>query len=127
MNIRKSAILTSIVLASSVAAFAIPPSKQTSPIPAATLRSASAFEQTQPGEKIALVCKECDTVSVQTVASKEDAMKLCAEGAAVSCPSCKKVGKVVRHGPPGKEISHTEFRIVNEKGEECMFYAKLPN
>lgn len=126
MNIRKSVILVSIVAVTALASYALPPSKQTSPIPAASLRSTAAFEQVQPGDKIALVCKECNTVSVQQIESKEEAMKLCVEGATMACPSCKTVGTVVRHGPPGKEISHTEFRMVNAKGEECMFYAKLP-
>jgi hypothetical protein len=72
-----------------------------------------------------LVCKVCDTVTVIDVTSKEEAMKLCTEGEMVECGSCDKKFKVVAHGPRGKGGQHTETRIVNDKGEECMFVTKL--
>ena len=104
---------------------AAPQSKQTSPAAAKTLRANADFEQVQSGDKIALVCKECDSVTVQTVASKEEMMKHCAVGETITCPSCKTVGKVVKHGPSGKQGKHIETMIVNQDGKECMFVAKL--
>ncbi len=123
----KVILTTGLLVLSSVVTFAIPPAKRTGPAPA--LRSAEAFSDVKPGDKLALVCKQCDTVTVQTVGSKEEAMELCKEGAEITCESCKKDFKVVRHagkGPRGKAGSHTETKIVNDKGEECMFVTKLP-
>jgi DNA-directed RNA polymerase subunit RPC12/RpoP len=83
------------------------------------------FKTLKTGDKIAYVCNQCKTVSVVTVDSPEKAMELCKEGASVACPSCKMETKVVlkrqRNDPP----NHTEVSYVNEKGEECMFIAKV--
>jgi|ERR1035437_506625 hypothetical protein len=125
MNLKKYILSLGLVFGSALFTLAGPPSKMTAPSPA--LRSSEDFAKLNPGDKIALVCKECDTVTVQTVASKEEAMEHCKEGSTVTCPSCKIVAKVVTHGPSGKEGTHTVMKIVNDKGEECMFVAKLPN
>ncbi len=102
---------------------AAPASKQ--PHPATTLRTAEQFAQLKPGDKIAYVCKQCDSVQVQTIESKEQAMALCKEGEAVSCPSCQKKFKATFRGPRAKAGKPMEVSYVNEKGEECMFVAKL--
>lgn len=112
-----------LVFGTILSALALPPSKRTAP--AKALRSTEEFAQVYPGEKLALVCKQCDTVTTQTVTSKEEAMELCKVGAAITCPSCNKIYKVVKHGPSGKTGTHIETRIVNDKGEECMFVTKL--
>lgn len=128
MNPVKIILTTGLLLATAVAAFAIPPAHRTGPAPA--LRTAEEFAEVKPGDKLLLVCKECNTVTVQTVASKEDAMEFCKEGAEIVCGSCKKTLKVVQHsgkGPRAKMGSHVETKIVNDKGEECMFVTKLPN
>ncbi|OHE83709.1 MAG: hypothetical protein A3G75_01185 [Verrucomicrobia bacterium RIFCSPLOWO2_12_FULL_64_8] len=104
---------------------AAPASKRTSTSNA--LHASEDFAGLNAGDKIALVCKQCETVSVQTVASKGEAIEFCKEGAEIICPSCHKTFKVVRHGPPGKGGTHVETRIVNDKGEVCMFVVKLPN
>jgi hypothetical protein len=119
----KVILTTGILLATTAAALALPPARSTAP----ALRSATAFEDVKAGDKLALVCKECESVTVLDVTTKEDAMKLCTEGETVACGSCKKTFKVVAHGPRGKGGKHTETRIVNDKGEECMFVTKLPN
>jgi hypothetical protein len=121
-----SFLFAAALLGSLTSLEAAPPSKQTAPAAAKTLRVKADFEQIQTGEKIALVCKECDSVSVQTVANKDDVMKHCAEGQTITCPSCKTIGKVVKHGPSGKQGRHLETVIVNQDGKECMFVAKLP-
>lgn len=123
MKSAKILLTTGLLLATAVAAFALPPARRAAP----ALRSAAAIEDVKTGDKLALVCKVCDTVTVLDVTSKEEAMKLCTEGAEVACGSCEKTFKVVAHGPRGKGGKHTETRIVNDKGEECMFVTKLPN
>ena len=125
MNLKKYILSLGLVFGSALFTLAIPPSKMTAPSPA--LRSTEDFAKLNPGDKIALVCKECNSVTVTSVESKEAAMQLCKEGTTITCPSCKMVAKVVTHGPSGKEGTHTVTKIVNEKGEECMFMAKLPN
>lgn len=113
-----------MVFAMAISGIAAPPSKTTrfsSP-----LASKEAFESLKSGDKVALVCTQCQTVSVQTISDKADAMKLCKEGESVTCPSCKKTMKIVRRGVPGKNSTpSTKVVYVNEKGEECMFVAKL--
>lgn len=90
-----------------------------------TLRSQQQFKELKTGDKIAYVCNQCKTVSETTLASPDQAMELCKEGATVACPMCKKIVKVVtkqsRNDPP----TRTEVAYVNEKGEECMFIAKV--
>lgn len=88
-----------------------------------TLRRDSQFKQLKPGEKIAYVCNECKTVSEIPIESQAHAMGLCKEGASVMCPSCKKTTKVVRKEQRNDPPTHTEVVYVNEKGEECGFFA----
>jgi hypothetical protein len=123
MKTLKSILAVSILSVATVSIFAVPPSKRTSPSHA--LRTGDEFSRVNAGDKLALVCKQCDTVSLQTVASKDETMELCKEGASVTCPSCSKTYKVVAYGPSGKGGKRLETRIVNEKGEECMFVAKI--
>jgi hypothetical protein len=88
-----------------------------------TLRHKSQFEELKPGDKIAYVCNQCQTVTEKTIASKAEAMELCQEGATVTCPACKKTAKMVLKAgaKPGREVTY-----VNDKGEECLFIVKLP-
>ena len=125
MKLTKLISLTGLALATTFVAFAVPPSKQTSP--STPLRTTEDFAQVKPGDKLALVCKECDTVTVRTIATTDEAMEFCKEGAEIACPSCKKSFKVVRHGPRSKGGTHPETQIVNERGEECLFVTKLPD
>lgn len=89
-----------------------------------TLRKPEEFKQLKAGDKVAFVCNECKTVSEVTVDSPAHAMEQCKEGATVSCPSCNAKTKVVmkrqRNDPPTRE----EVVYVNDKGEECAFFAK---
>lgn len=90
-----------------------------------TLHNQQQFKELKTGDKIAYVCNQCKTVSEVTVENPEKAMELCKEGAKVLCPSCKMETKVVmkrqRNDPP----TRTEVTYVNEKGEECMFIARV--
>jgi hypothetical protein len=91
-----------------------------------TMRRESQFKQLHAGDKIAYVCKQCDTVSVQTVENTEQAMALCKEGATVTCPSCKMTYHAVQAGPMSKGGTPADIKYVNDKGEECLFIVKLP-
>jgi hypothetical protein len=84
------------------------------------------FQQLKPGDKIAYVCKECNSVSVQTIDNQEQAMELCKEGSKVTCPSCNKVYRVIKAGPISKGGQTGELKYVNDEGEECLFIVKLP-
>lgn len=83
----------------------------------------SQFEQLKPGAKMAFVCNECKSVTEVPVASKEQAMGYCKEGATVTCPSCKMTRKVVIKRERNAPANHTEVTYVNDKGKECAFIA----
>lgn len=91
-----------------------------------TLRKPDEFKQLKVGDKIAYVCNQCKTVSEVAVDSPAQAMEHCKEGAEVTCPMCKKKVKVVTKGPPKNSSIERQVTYVNEKGEECMFVAKVP-
>jgi DNA-directed RNA polymerase subunit RPC12/RpoP len=90
-----------------------------------TLHKESDYKQLQSGEKVAYVCNQCKTVSEITITSPEQAMALCKEGAAVTCPSCKMTTKVVVKGKHNDPSTTSEVTFVNDKGEECAFMAKV--
>ena len=90
-----------------------------------TLRKESQFKELKPGDKIAYVCNQCQTVTEKTIESTAEAMDHCKEGATVMCPSCKMKVKVVTKGPPKNPATSREVTFVNEKGEECLFIAKV--
>ncbi len=89
------------------------------------LRNQQQFNELKAGDQIAYVCNQCKTVSVTTVESAAKAMELCKEGATIACPSCKMETKVVlkrqRNDPP----LQSQVTYVNDKGEDCMFIAKV--
>lgn len=91
-----------------------------------TLRHQSEFVQLQTGDNVAFVCKGCQTISEFTITGPDQAAALSKEGAAVSCPACKAVTKVVlkrqRNDPPAQTI----VTYVNDQGVECAFLAKVP-
>ncbi len=90
-----------------------------------TLNKKSQFEELKPGDTIAYVCNQCQTVTEKTIGSTAEAMDLCREGAMVMCPSCKTTVKVVTKGPPKNQSTAREITYVNEKGESCFFIAKV--
>ncbi len=91
-----------------------------------TLRQAEQFAQLKSGDKIAYACNECKTVTVVTVQSAGQAMEHCKEGATIVCPSCKTKVRVVLKGGGTKNPSvQREVIYTNQKGEECLFVAKV--
>ncbi len=92
-----------------------------------TLRSSEQFRQLKPGDKIAYVCNQCKTVSEKTVESSAQAMEHCKEGATLTCPSCKAKMKISYKAKQGRNdaVKVTEVVYTNDKGEECLFMAKV--
>lgn len=88
-----------------------------------TLGSASDFKELKTGDKVAVVCNMCKTVSEVAIESEDQAMKMCKEGATMTCPSCKMTAKVTMKRQ--RNDSPTQVTYVNEKGEDCMFVAKV--
>lgn len=90
-----------------------------------TQRKEAQFKQLKTGDKVAYICNVCKTVTEIPITSHEHAMGLCKEGSTVTCPSCKKTSKVVRKEKRNDPPTHSEVIYVNEKGEECPFFAKV--
>lgn len=95
-----------------------------------TFKKASTQEEIQKikkGDRYALVCRECESVTIKEAADDQEAEKLCHDGGTVHCASCDKKFTVKRTGPPGKGATTTKVTIVNAEGKECMFIVPLSN
>lgn len=90
-----------------------------------TLNKPAQFEKLKAGDKIVYACNQCQTMTEVTVQSPAAAMEHCKEGATVTRPSCKAKVKVVVKGPPKNPALVREVTYVNEKGEPCLFIAKV--
>ncbi|HEX2851996.1 MAG TPA: hypothetical protein VHO24_02070 [Opitutaceae bacterium] len=84
------------------------------------------FHSLKAGDQVAYVCNVCKTVSDVSIKSHDHAMELCKVGATVMCPSCKKESKIVAKGKRNDPPTRTEVIYTNEKGEECGFFAMVP-
>jgi len=124
MKTIKSIITAAVALiALSSAAFALPAWKGGPATPAMTTGD---FETLKAGDKIALVCKASDSITVIDIKDQKEALELCKAGKMVHCPLCKKDYKVTLVNPTGKGAGpQSKVVVVNEKGEPCMFFAKL--
>jgi len=115
----RSLFLAGLALSSFVAAFAGPGIQHWQ-----TLRNEAQLKELTAGERIAMVCTLCKTVTEQTV-SLPDSLKLAQEGAPVECPACHAVSKVTMKGPARNPSIQREVVYVNEQGQEILFVAKL--
>lgn len=86
----------------------------------------SQFKELKPGMSIGFVCNTCKSVTEVPIKSEEQAMAMCHEGSSVTCPSCKKVSKVVLKHARNDAPTHTEVSYVNDKGEDCAFMVVMP-
>ena len=112
------------VLAYSSNAHAYPPSKGGGS--SEILSKKSDFEKLKPGERVVLVCKASNSVTLIDIKDKKQAMDLCTEGKMIHCSGCKKDFKIVWGNPSGKTgAPEYKMSIVNAKGDPCMFMAKL--
>jgi hypothetical protein len=83
-------------------------------------------DQIQPGSQLVLVCKSSDTVTLIDIKDRKQAIKLCTEGTMIHCRDCRKKFKVVWRNPTKKGAGAEKImQIVNEKGEPCMFLARI--
>jgi len=116
--------LTTFILAALSLGAALPAFAGPGPDYWQRIKTAEEFKQLKAGDKVLYVCTQCETVTEKTIASPEEAMDHCKEGASLTCPSCKKQVKIVYKG--GRNDPPTERQIVytNEKGEPCFFVAK---
>jgi hypothetical protein len=122
-NLKSILTTTLALIALSSVAFALPAWKGGPPEPA---MKKGDFDALKPGDKIALVCKVSDSVTIIDVKDEKAALELCKEGRMVHCPVCKKEYKTTWVNPTGKGVGpQTKVVIVNDKGEPCMFYAKI--
>jgi hypothetical protein len=93
-----------------------------------TFKKASTVEEIQrlkQGDRYALVCSECESVTIKEVANAEEVEALCHDGGSLHCDSCEKKVTVKRIGTPGKGNSTSKVTIVNVEGKECMFVVPL--
>ncbi len=123
-NLKQLLNVSLVIMALSATALALPPGKggRTSP----ALTKESDFKALKADEQVVLVCKTSNSITVIEVKDEQAALALCKDGAMVHCPTCKKEYKVTRGNPSGKgSPNRREVVIVNDKGEPCMFYAKL--
>lgn len=119
----KIMLLTATAIGFASSAIAAPPGKGVD-----TFKKASTQEEIQKikkGSRYALVCKDCESVTVKEAADEQEAEKLCHDGGTVHCASCDKKFTVKRTGPPGKGSTSTKVTIVNAEGKECMFIVRL--
>lgn len=93
-----------------------------------TLRTEAQFKAVAAGDKVAIVCNRCKTVSEQTLATPAEAMALAQEGATIVCPACHAVSKVTMKGPARNPSIGREVVYVDDHGAEFLFVAKVtPN
>ena len=83
------------------------------------------IESLKKGDRYAVVCMNCKTVTVKKVANPEEVKALCHNGGTVHCDGCKKKATVKSMGPPGKGSMSSEVVYVNPKGEQCMFIVPM--
>jgi hypothetical protein len=83
------------------------------------------IQKLKKGDHYALVCMECESITVKEVADDKEAEALCHDGGTVHCDSCKKKFTTKTSGPPGKGSTTTKVTYVNAEGKQCMFLVPL--
>lgn len=108
-------------LATSVSA--APPGKATG-----VFKGASTQEEIQKlktGDRYAMVCMDCKSITVKEVADEKEVEALCHEGGTLHCDGCKQKMTTKHSGPPGKGTDSSKVTIVNAEGKECMFVVPM--
>lgn len=108
-------------LATSVTA--APPGKGTGVFKGATTQEE--IQKLKKGDRYAVVCMDCKSVTVKEVADENEVAALCHEGGSMHCDSCKKKFTIKHVGPPGKGLDKSKVTIVNAEGKECMFIVPM--
>lgn len=115
-------LLAGLALGTAAIAFAEPPGPAYE-----TLHQTQQFQQLKAGDRIVYVCNQCKNVTEQTIGSAAQAMEYCKEVGTVTCPFCKAKVRIVSKGPPKNPMIQREVIYTNDKGEECVFIAKVIN
>ncbi|MDP3849383.1 MAG: hypothetical protein Q8Q59_02685 [Luteolibacter sp.] len=102
---------------------AAPPGKGTGVFKAATTQEE--IQKLKKGDRYAVVCMDCKSVTMKEVGDEEEVAALCHNGGSMHCDSCKKDVSIKHLGPPGKGTDKTEVTIVNAEGKPCMFIVPL--
>lgn len=118
-TITQSLLTAGLALSAAAFAFAGPP-----PTFYQTLNRPDQFQQLKAEDKVLYVCNQCKTVSEVTIDTSAQAMEHCKEGATLTCPACKSKVKVTVKGPKNQSLER-EVIYTNDKGEVCLFVAKV--
>ncbi len=108
-------------LATSVSA--APPGKGTG-----VFKGASTQEEIQKlktGDRYAMVCMECKSITMKEVTDEKEVAALCHEGGTLHCDGCKQKMTTKHTGPPGKGSTSSKITMVNADGKECMFVVPM--
>jgi hypothetical protein len=87
--------------------------------------STEAIQKLKKGDRYALVCTQCKSITIKEVADDKEVAALCHNGGTVHCDSCKKDFVIKTMGPRGKGSTTTEVQIVNAEGKPCMFVVPM--
>ena len=88
--------------------------------------SAESIKAMKNGDRYAVVCKECDSVTVKEVDDEKELQAMCHDGRAMHCPSCKMKYTVRSVGPRACAApAISKVTIVNAEGKEYMFVIPL--
>lgn len=118
----KNLIASAFVIGLATSVSAAPPGK--GPFGTKTYKHAATQEEIQSlktGDRYAVVCMDCKSITVKEVADEKEVEALCHEGGAMHCDACKKKVTIKHSGPPGKGTASPKVTYVNAEGKECMF------
>jgi RNase P subunit RPR2 len=82
------------------------------------------FDHLRAGDKVVLLCRQCDSRREIAITSQADANERFKEGATFTCPGCKDIMRVVSDKASASDQDDPEIRFVNEKGKECLRIAR---
>ncbi len=83
------------------------------------------IQKMKKGDHYALVCMECESITMKEVADDKEAEELCHDGGSVHCDSCKKKFTIKHSGTPGKGTTSKKVTYVNSEGKPCMFVVPI--
>lgn len=119
----KTLIAAAFAIGLATSLSAAPPGKATG-----VFKGASTQEEIQklkPGDRYAVVCMECKSITMKDVADEKEVEALCHEGGTMHCDGCKKKATIKHSGPPGKGSTTSKITMVNAEGKECMFIVPM--
>lgn len=79
------------------------------------------IQKLKKGDRYALVCMDCKSITVKEITDEKQAAALCHNGGSIHCDACKKKATIQHSGPPGKGMDTSKVTYVNAEGKECMF------